>query len=91
MTIRRIGRPFGLQPHGSETLKLSSDPLLIETVRDSVGLYLNPPDHGLVFCVEELYFRQLRNRIDTQSGNVYAPGAPTAHERLSRVTSFRRT
>jgi len=53
MTISRIGRAFGLQPHRTDTFKLSPDPLLIEKVRDSVGLYMNPPDHALVFCVDE--------------------------------------
>src|SRR6266571_4150682 len=53
MTISRIWRAFGLQPHRSETFKLSKDPLLIEKVRDIVGLYMNPPDHALVFCVDE--------------------------------------
>ena len=41
-TINRIWRAFGLQPHRTETFKLSSDPLFIEKVRDIVGLYLNP-------------------------------------------------
>ena len=53
MTISRIWRAFGLQPHRTESFKLSPDPLLIEKVRDIVGLYLNPPDHALVFCVDE--------------------------------------
>src|SRR5215470_15693343 len=53
MTINRIWRAFGLQPHRTETFKLSPDPLLIEKVRDVVGLYMNPPDHALVFCVDE--------------------------------------
>jgi len=53
MTINRIWRAFGLQPHRTETFKLSPDPLLIEKVRDVVGLYLDPPDHALVFCVDE--------------------------------------
>src|SRR6202034_3403209 len=53
MTISRIWRAFGLQPHRTESFKLSPDPLLIEKVRDVVGLYLNPPDHALVFCVDE--------------------------------------
>ena len=51
--ISRIWRAFGLQPHRSETFKLSSDPLFIEKVRDIVGLYLNPPDQALVLCVDE--------------------------------------
>src|SRR5712692_1501577 len=53
MTISRIWRAFGLQPHRSETFKLSPDPLLIEKIRDIVGLYMNPPDHAVVFCVDE--------------------------------------
>lgn len=53
MAISRIWRSFGLQPHRSETFKLSTDPLLIEKVRDIVGLYLNPPAHAAVFCVDE--------------------------------------
>ena len=38
--ISRIWRAFALQPHRTETFKLSSDPLFIEKVRDIVGLYL---------------------------------------------------
>jgi transposase len=53
MTISRIWRAFGLQPHRSESFKLSPDPLLVEKVRDIVGLYMNPPEHALVFCVDE--------------------------------------
>ena len=52
-TINRIWRAFGLQPHRTETFKLSSDPLFIEKVRDIVGLYINPPDRALVLCVDE--------------------------------------
>ena len=51
--ISRIWRAFGLQPHRTETFKLSQDPLFIEKVRDIVGLYLNPPDKALVLCVDE--------------------------------------
>src|SRR4029453_16961942 len=53
MTISRIWRAFGLQPHRTDIFKLSPDPLLVEKVRDIVGLYMNPPDHALVFCVDE--------------------------------------
>ena len=52
-TISRIWRAFGLQPHRTETFKLSRDPLFIDKVRDIVGLYLNPPEHALVLCVDE--------------------------------------
>lgn len=52
-SIGRIWRAFGLRPHRSESFKLSTDPLLIEKVRDIVGLYLNPPDRAMVLCVDE--------------------------------------
>ena len=52
-TVARIWRAFGLQPHRSESFKLSADPFFIEKVRDIVGLYLNPPDHAVVLCVDE--------------------------------------
>jgi len=52
-TIHRIWRAFGLQPHRSESFKLSSDPLFVDKVRDIVGLYLAPPARALVLCVDE--------------------------------------
>jgi transposase len=51
--VSRMWRAFALQPHRTETFKLSKDPLFIEKVRDIVGLYLNPPDRALVLCVDE--------------------------------------
>lgn len=51
--ISRIWRAFALQPHRTESFKLSRDPLFIDKVRDLVGLYLNPPDRALVLCVDE--------------------------------------
>src|SRR5262252_2868271 len=53
MTISRIWQAFGLQPHRSESFKLSPDPLLVPKVRDIVGLYMNPPEHAVVLCVDE--------------------------------------
>jgi transposase len=52
-SVGRIWRAFGLQPHRVETFKLSTDPQLIEKVRDIVGLYLNPPERALVLCADE--------------------------------------
>jgi transposase len=52
-TVGRVWRAFGLQPHRAETFKLSTDPLFAEKVRDIVGLYVAPPDHALVLCVDE--------------------------------------
>jgi putative transposase len=49
----RLFRAAGLQPHRSRTFKLSNDPAFVEKVRDITGLYLNPPDHAVVLCVDE--------------------------------------
>jgi transposase len=50
--VSRIWRAFGLQPHRTETWKLSKDPLFIDKVRDVVGLYLAPPERAVVLCVD---------------------------------------
>ena len=52
-TVHRYLTLFGVQPHRSRSFKLSTDPFFIEKVRDIVGLYLNPPEHALVLCVDE--------------------------------------
>ncbi len=52
-TIGRIWRTFGLKPHRTEDFRLSDDPLLVEKVRDVVGLYMAPPDNAVVLCVDE--------------------------------------
>src|SRR6266702_967027 len=52
-TVGRIWKAFRLKPHLAETFKLSSDPQFIDKVRDVVGLYLDPPEHALVLCVDE--------------------------------------
>lgn len=51
--VSRVWRAFALQPHRTETFKLSKDPQFIEKVRDIVGLYMNPPTKALVLCVDE--------------------------------------
>ena len=52
-TIHRIWRAFGLKPWLVEEFKLSTDPFLINKVRDIVGLYLAPPANAAVFSVDE--------------------------------------
>ena len=52
-TVQRIWRAFGLQPHRLETFKLSTDPDFVAKVRDVVGLYVTPPEHAIVLCVDE--------------------------------------
>jgi len=52
-TVQRVWQAFGLQPHRQKHFKISTDPFFVEKVRDIVGLYLNPPDHAMVLCVDE--------------------------------------
>lgn len=61
-SVHRIWRAFGLQPHRTETFELSKDPLLVDKVRDIVGLYISPPDNALVLCVDEKSQIQALNR-----------------------------
>ena len=73
-TVHRIWQAFGLQPHRSETFKLSSDPFFVEKVRDIVGLYLAPPERALVLCVDEKSQIQALDR--TQPLLPMRPGQP---------------
>ncbi len=52
-TVRRIWHAHGLKPHLVRTFKVSSDPQFAEKLEAIVGLYLNPPEHAIVFCVDE--------------------------------------
>jgi putative transposase len=61
-TVHRVFQAFAVQPHRSRNFKLSTDPFFIEKTRDIVGLYLNPPDHALVLCVDEKSQIQALNR-----------------------------
>ncbi len=63
-TVQRVWTAFHLQPHRQKHFQLSTDPFFVEKVRDIVGLYLNPPDHALVLCVDE-------------KSQIQAPGAPS--------------
>ena len=80
--ISRIWRAFALQPHRTETFKLSSDPLFIEKVRDIVGLYLNPPQRALVLCVDE------KSQIQPRPDGPLLPMRPGQIER--RTHDYRR-
>jgi transposase len=51
--VGRIWRTCGLKPHVTESFKISPDPQLVDKARDVVGLYMNPPDHAVVFAVDE--------------------------------------
>ena len=71
-TVNNIWRAHNLQPHRSQTFKLSRDPRFLEKMTDVVGLYLNPPQQAMVLCVDEKSPIQALDR--TQPGLPIKPG-----------------
>lgn len=51
--VHRVWRVHDLKPHLTRTFKVSNDPRFVEKLIDVVGLYLDPPEHALVLCVDE--------------------------------------
>ena len=81
---------FGVKPHLAKTFKLSTDPFFIEKVRDIVGLYLNPPDHAMVLCVDEKSQIQALNRTQPTlpMGLGYVEGYTHDYVRHGTTTLF---
>jgi transposase len=73
-SVNTIWRAFNLQPHRSETFKLSTDPRFVEKVRDIVGLYMSPPENAVVICCDEKSQMQALDR--TQPLLPLRPGTP---------------
>jgi len=73
-SVNTIWRAFNLQPHRSETFKLSTDPRFVEKVRDIVGLYMSPPQNAVVIGVAEKSQMQALDR--TQPLLPLRPGTP---------------
>ncbi|MCP4962403.1 MAG: IS630 family transposase [Actinomycetia bacterium] len=61
-SVGRIWRAFGLTPHVVDEFKISPDPLLVEKIRDIVGLYMSPPLNAACFAVDEKPQIQALNR-----------------------------
>ena len=89
-TVQRWLALFGVKPHLAQTFKLSTDPFFIEKVRDIVGLYLNPPDHAMVLCVDEKSQIQALNRTQPTlpMGLGYAEGYTHDYVRHGTTTLF---
>lgn len=64
MLVARIWRRAGYQPHRLERYMLSDDPQFEEKAADVIGLYLNPPQHAVVFAVDEKTAIQALDRLD---------------------------
>lgn len=63
-TVHRVWRKAGIQPHRLERYMASDDPDFESKAADIIGLYLNPPQHAAVFCVDEKTAIQALDRLD---------------------------
>ena len=77
-TVHRIWQSRGLKPHLCETFKLSTDPQFESKLVDVVGLYLDPPEHAIVFSVDEKSQIQALDRTQ--------PGLPMKPWRCGTMT-----
>jgi transposase len=89
-TVQRIWKKHKLQPHRIESFKFSTDPEFVSKVRDIVGLYLDPPERGIVLSVDEKSQIQALDR--TQPLLPLRPGLPARqthdYERHGTTTLF---
>jgi transposase len=76
--VNRVWQEAGLKPHLSKHFKVSNDPQFEAKLRDVVGLYLNPPDKAVVFCVDEKSSIQALDRSQ--------PGLPMKKGRCGTMT-----
>src|SRR6266496_4285502 len=83
MTVHRVWKKHGLQPHRVETFKFSTDPEFDRKMADIVGLYLNPPEKALVLCVDEKSQIQALDR--TQPILPIRPGLPARKYRRREI------
>lgn len=76
--VGRVWKEVGLKPHLERYFKVSNDPLFEEKLHDVVGLYLNPPEKAVVFCVDEKSSIQALDRTQ--------PGLPLKAGRCGTIT-----
>ena len=76
--VHRVWKSVGLKPHLEKTFKVSNDPHFEEKLFDVVGLYLNPPENAIVFCIDEKTSIQALDRTQ--------PGLPLKKGRCGTVT-----
>ena len=89
-TVQRVWKAFGLQPHRQKHFQISTDPFFVEKVRDIVGLYLDPPDHAVVLCVDEKSQIQALDRTQPTLplGLGYVEGVTHGYIRHGTTTLF---
>ena len=76
-TVQRIWARARLKPHRLERYRASHDPDFETQAADIIGLYLNPPQHAAVFCVDEKSALQALDRKDPRLP--LAPGRAERH------------
>ena len=64
MAVARVWNRYGLQPHRLRHHMVSDDPNFETKAADIIGLYLHPPAHAVVFCVDEKSAIQASDRLD---------------------------
>jgi putative transposase len=89
-TVQRVWSVFNVQPHRQKHFKLSTDPFFVEKVHDICGLYLNPPDHAMVLCVDEKSQTQALERTQPllPLGLGYVEGVTHDYVRHGTTTLF---
>ena len=89
-TVHRVWAAFSIQPHRQKNFKLSNDPFFVEKVHDIVGLYLNPPEHAMVLCVDEKSQTQALERTQPllPLGLGYVEGVTHGYIRHGTTTLF---
>lgn len=63
-TVQRVWTQMRLKPHRLDRYMASNDPHFEEKAADIIGLYMNPPQHAAVFCVDEKTAIQALDRLD---------------------------
>lgn len=76
--VHRVWQSVGLKPHLEKTFKVSNDPHFEDKLCDVVGLYLDPPENAVVFCIDE--------KISIQALDRTQPGLPIKKGRCGTVT-----
>jgi hypothetical protein len=75
--VQRIWRKHGVRPHRLDRHMVSNDPDFQTKAADVIGLYLNPPAHAAVFCVDEKTAIQALDRKDRMLP--LSPGRAESH------------
>ena len=91
--VHRVWQQAGLQPHRLERYMASDDPEFESKAADILGLYLHPPQHAAVFCIDEKTAIQALDRLNAYSANArpihWKYSDPTRHVRSNELTATR--